>query len=88
MKKIIVFTVSFVFLFSLLVFSAELLSGLFHTSRYTPDVSAAWNASTSLPQKVEMFGSGSPFSLTLLIALLSAIIAYLTVQKLPQHNQN
>lgn len=88
MKKFIVFAVGFVLLFSLLVFSAELLSGIFLASRYVPNVSEAWNASASLPQEVEMFSSSSSLSLTLLIALLSATVAYFTAQKFPRHNQN
>ncbi|MEV9639588.1 hypothetical protein ABZ756_02675 [Mammaliicoccus sciuri] len=86
MKKFFVFTIGFVFLFSLLVFSTELLSGIFLTSRYVPDVSKAWNASASLPQEVEIFSSSSSFSLTLLFALLSATVAYFIAQKFPRHN--
>lgn len=81
MKKCIVFAVSFVLLFSLLVFSAELLSGVFLTSSYVPDVNEAWNASASLSQEIKMYSSSSPFLLILLIALLSATAAYFTAQK-------
>lgn len=90
MKKFTVFAVGFVLLFTLLGFSAQLLSGIFLTFSYVPDVSEAWDASTNLPQEVEIFSSSSsiPFILTLLIALLSATVAYFTAQKFPRHKQN
>lgn len=86
MKKFMVFAVSFELLFSLLVFLAELLSGIFLTSNYVPSMSEAWHASASLPQEIKMSSSSSPFLLTLLIALLSATVAYFTAQKYPRHN--
>ncbi len=88
MKKFIVFAVGFVLFFSLLVFLAELLSGILLTTRYVPDVSGTGNASANLPQEVKMFGSGSPFSITLLLAFLSATVAYFIAQKFPRRNLN
>ncbi len=88
MKKFIIFAISFMFFYTLLFFSSELLSGIFLTSKYVPDMSEAWGSSTVLPQKIEMFSNSSLFSISLLIALLSASVAYLTAQKYSQHSQN
>lgn len=72
MKKYIIFTISFVVLFSLF----EVVSGMFLTFFYTPNVEAVWELSAQLPQEVVLNASGRPFLLTLLFALLSATIAY------------
>lgn len=81
MKKYLIFAVSFILLFSILVFSAQMLSGIFLTSAYAPDIEGAWNASAALPQKAEIIAGGSPFLLTLLLALLSASVAYFVSRK-------
>lgn len=86
MKKMIVFVVSFIVIFSAFLFGTEILSGIFLTSRYVPDVNEAWHTSASLSQEVQLFGSGSMFSLTLLAGLLSAIIAYFAAQKFRRQN--
>lgn len=80
MRKYVVFTISFILLFSLLLFSAELLSGMFLTARYVPNISDAWATTGHLSQEVSMFSSGL-FILTLCIAVLSAISAYFTTGK-------
>jgi len=88
MKKFIIFVSSFILLFSLLIFSANLLSGIFLTSDYVPNVNEAWNSSATLPQKIEMFSVNIPFSLHLLIALLSATAAYFISQKFAKHSHS
>ena len=49
MKKFSFFLISFIILFSLLTFSAEVLSGVFLTLAYTPDIDEAWNMSAVIP---------------------------------------
>lgn len=88
MKKYIVFAVSFILLFSLFILSAQVLSGMFLTPTYVPDINEAWNASAVLPQQTEIFSSSNPFSLTLLLALLSSTFAYFISQKFPKHVHN
>lgn len=77
MKKYIIFAISFILLFSLF----QVLSGLVLTLTYTPDMEEAWNMSAGLPQESVIKGSSSPFFLTLLLAFLSATIAYVIPKK-------
>ena len=88
MKKFIVFIVSFILLFFLLVFSADFLSGVFLTSSYIPNVNEAWNSSEALPKQVELFSVSSPFSLNFLLALLAASAAYFISQRFPKRNHS
>ena len=88
MKKHIIFTVSFILLFSILVLSFELLSGIFLTSTYVPDLNEAWKTSAGLSQEVAIFRSSSPFLPTLLIALLTGTIAYFISHKFPRHSHS
>ena len=88
MKKFIVFIVSFILLFFLLVFSADFLSGVFLTSSYVPNVNEAWNSSATLPEQVELYSVSSPFPLNLLLALLAATAAYFLSQRFPKRNHN
>ncbi|GAB3053746.1 hypothetical protein [Virgibacillus ainsalahensis] len=84
MKKYIIFAISFILLFSLF----QVLSGMFLTLTYTPDISEAWNRSADLSQEVVIKGSGSSFLLTLSIAFLSATIAYFIPKKITKNNSN
>lgn len=77
MKKYLIFAISFILLFLLF----QILSGLFLTIAYTPDIEEAWNMSADAPQKVVIKGSRSPFLITLFIAFLSASIAYFIPKK-------
>jgi len=88
MKKYIVFTISFMLLFSLLVVSAEILSGVFLTSMHTPDVIEAWNESATLHQQTKIISSSSPFPLILLFALLSVTIAYFISKRYAKRIRN
>ncbi|MUK90616.1 hypothetical protein GMD78_19855 [Ornithinibacillus sp. L9] len=72
MKKYIIFIISFLILFSLF----QVLSGLFLTYVYTPDIAEAWGMGANLSQEVAIKSSQSPFLFTLFLALLSATIAY------------
>lgn len=72
MKKYIVFSISFLTLF--LVF--QVLSGYFMTLFYTPDMTSAWNQSGGLSSNVVI--KGSSYLFPILLALLSATIAYFT----------
>ena len=76
MKKFLVLTVSFVVAFTLL----QILTGMFLTWIYTPDVREAWSMSAELSQKTVLTGSDS-FLLTLLTAVLAVSIAYVITVK-------
>lgn len=88
MKNYIIFAVSFILLFSILALSLELLSGIFLTSTYVPDLNEAWKTSVGLSQKIGIFRSSRPFLPTLLIALLAGTIAYLISRKFPRHGHS
>lgn len=79
MKKYMIFAISFIFLFSLF----QVLSGMLLTYLYTPSVEEALDSGANLPQEVVMNSSHNSFLLTLLIAFLSATIAYLIPSKIP-----
>ncbi|WP_156856151.1 hypothetical protein [Oceanobacillus sp. AG] len=76
MKKYLVFIVSFIVMF--IVF--QVLSGMFLTWIYTPDISSAWSMSAGLSQKTVITGSNS-FGLPLLTAALAASVAYVILVK-------
>lgn len=84
MKSYMIFAIGFIVLFSLF----EGLSGVLLTFLYTPNVEAAWDMSAHLPQEVALNASGSPFLLTLLIALMSATIAYFISKGLFRRTSN
>ncbi len=88
MKKYMVFVVSFLLLFSLFIVSAEVLSGMYLTSAYTPDIKEAWNANAALPQQTVILSTNSSFLLTLVPALLSATIAYFLSQTFSKRTHN
>jgi hypothetical protein len=71
MRKFILFIVSFIVLFG----AFQILSGLFLTAVYTPDVSGAWKQSTDLPQTI-VFGDTGNFIPTWLLAAAAASIAF------------
>ena len=81
MKKHIVFLVGFILLSSLFTLLFQVLSGVFLTSTYTPDISEAWKASANLSQEVAIFSTGSSFLFTLLSVSLSAVVAYFISEK-------
>lgn len=81
MKKYIIFAIRFILLFSLF----QVLSGLFLTLTYAPDITDAWDSSTKLPQEVTF---GKTFSLhTLIFAVFSATIAYFIPKKFIKKQQ-
>lgn len=71
MKRLIVFTVSFILLFSLW----QIGSGLFLTLFYTPNIESAWESSANLSSDTLLTGNGVSIISSLLIVLISAIIA-------------
>lgn len=75
MKKYLIFTISFLLLFTLL----QISSGLFLTATYTPDFSESLGMSNTLSQEV-IFVQSSQIP-TLIIAVLSAISAYFILNK-------
>ena len=81
MKKYIIFAVGFLVLFSLFQVLSGML-GFLYTAVYTPNVEEAWIRSGSSSQEVIMRGSHSSFLPTLIIAILSALIAYFVPKKL------
>lgn len=72
MKKYIVFSISFIFLF--VVF--QILYGYLLTLFYTPDIMGAWNQAGSLSSNGII--KGSSFFIPLFFAFLAATIAYFT----------
>ncbi|MEN1968366.1 hypothetical protein WMZ97_09865 [Lentibacillus sp. N15] len=80
MKKYMIFAISFIVLFSVF----QVLSGMFLTSLYTPDIEDAWNMSDNLSQVVVM--KGSSFFPALLVPFLSATIAYFITERLAKIN--
>lgn len=70
MKKFIVFIFSFVLLF----FTFQLLSGLFLTLTYVPDIGESWESVTYLTQNI-VIESGNSFLPILLFAGIALIIA-------------
>ena len=88
MKKHLFFLVSFILLSSLFTLSVQVLSGIYLTSTYTPDIGEAWKASATLPREVEIFSRGSSFLFTLLSVTLSAIVAYFISHKFTKRVYN
>ncbi|MFD1361302.1 hypothetical protein [Lentibacillus salinarum] len=82
MKKYMMFAISFIVLFLLF----QVLSGLFLTLLYTPDIQEAWNSSASLSQETVIKSSRSPFLLTFILAFLSATIAYFIPKKMTKNS--
>lgn len=88
MKKHIIFLVFFILLFSLVTLSAQVISGLFLTSTYTPDINEAWQSSETLREEVEIYSSGRSLSFNLISVTLSAIVAYLIALKFKKSLDN
>lgn len=84
MKRYFIFSISFILLFTLF----QVLSGVFLTFAYTPDIEEAWNSSANLPQEVVIKSGHSPFLLTLLVAFISATIAYYIPKKVTNKNKH
>ncbi len=70
MKKVIIFLISFIFLFV----SLQLVSGLLLTAAYVPDLENGWVMNTGLANEV-VIGKGSVLP-TLAVAILAAAMAY------------
>ncbi|GGA90042.1 hypothetical protein [Ornithinibacillus halotolerans] len=77
MKKYIIFAISFIVLFSLF----HILFGMILTFIYTPDVSDVRNAG-ELSQEGVILGNNSNYLPNLIIAFLSASIAYVIPKKI------
>jgi ABC-type Fe3+ transport system permease subunit len=82
LKKYIIFAISFIILFSIF----QVLYGVLLTFMYTPNIEEGWNMSGSLSKAVVITGSHSSFLPTLLIAFLSATIAYFVPKKIINNN--
>ncbi|WP_106497300.1 hypothetical protein [Lentibacillus sp. Marseille-P4043] len=83
MKRYIIFAISFILLFSLF----QVLSGMILTFTYTPDIAEAWKMSSHSSQEVIMKGNSS-FLPTLILAFLSATIAYFISKKFTKSNNS
>lgn len=81
MKKYVIFAVSFILLFTLFFGLSQIIAGMLLTTVYTPDVEEVWSMSASLPQEIAIQSSQSPFILTLIVAFISATIAYFIPRK-------
>ncbi|SFA95490.1 hypothetical protein SAMN04488072_104126 [Lentibacillus halodurans] len=81
MKNYIIFTTSFILLFSLF----QILSGLFLTFTYTPGIEEAWNMSAGLPEEAVIISGGSSFLRTLIFGFLAATIAYFIPKKMTKN---
>lgn len=77
MKKYIIFALSFILLFSFF----QVISGMFLTMMYTPNIEKAWELTTSLSQEVVITRNYSDYWLNFLIAFVSASIAYIILNK-------
>jgi len=84
MKKYIIFAISFLGLFV----AFQLVAGMLLTVTYTPDVNEAWIMSGSLSQETIIATTHNPFLLTLIIAFLSATIAYFIPEKIRNTRQH
>jgi len=69
-KDFIIFLGSFIVLFALF----QMVSGLFLTFIYQPDVEEAWNMSANLTSETTLVGSTT--TPTIIIAALAAVFAY------------
>lgn len=78
MKKYVVFSISFIFLFLLLQF----LFGIFQTLVYTPNMNEAWSMGADLTQETRIISSHNSLLITFIIAFLSASIAYVIPNRL------
>jgi len=76
-KKYIIFALSFILLFSFF----QVISGMFLTMMYTPNIEKAWELTTSLSQEVVITRNYSDYWLNFLIAFVSASIAYIILNK-------
>ncbi|MEB5467200.1 hypothetical protein [Virgibacillus pantothenticus] len=80
MKRLLLFSVSFVFCFLVLQISA----GVMVTFLYEPDITEAWNASDGLSQSLVL--QGSSVLLTIIFVLVSAVISYFIQRKVIKHS--
>lgn len=76
------FTGSFVILFAVIFFVTELVSGLYLTAAYTPNIDAAWGSSGGLAQEASLINSTQAFIMPLFIGFIAAIGAYTLTEKL------
>ncbi len=81
MKRYSVFAISFILIFLFLFIWIEVLFGFFLTTAYNANTLEAWHVSARIPQEVEIVKQSDPFLFTLVLALLSANIAYFISQK-------
>lgn len=81
MKRYLLFAGSFVVLFAVVFFVAEIVSGLYLTTLYTPNVDAA-RSSSGLMQEASMISSSPSFLMLLFIGFIAAIGAYTLTEKL------
>ncbi|MGF2614943.1 hypothetical protein FZC84_08825 [Rossellomorea vietnamensis] len=79
MKKIMVFLISFLVLYTVL----QIGSGLVLTALYVPDIEGAWETSTSLSSEVSFGGGFTYLSLVFLLtaALLAAFVSKIIQKK-------
>ena len=82
MKKYLVFIVSFIVMYTVF----QILSGMFLTWIYTPDMSSAWFMSADLSQGTLITGSNS-LGLPLLTAVLAASGAYFILLKFAERRK-
>lgn len=82
MKKYFLFTSSFVVLFVVVFFVAEIVSGLYLTALYTPNIDAAWASRGALAQEAGIVGRTQSFIMPLFIGVIAAIGAYTLTEKL------
>lgn len=88
MKRYLILIFSFALMFSLTTLVVQILSGMYITATFTPDITAAWSAVSDSSERIEVISSEGQFLLTLLSATLSAVVAYAITQRLVKnHNQ-
>lgn len=77
MKKFIVFSISFIFLFMFI----QIGYGMIQTVAYTPDMESAWIMSDGLSQDVVLKSSSDSPIPTIIAALLAAVISLFIVRR-------
>lgn len=78
MKRLFIFVLSFIFVFSLW----QIGSGIFLTLFYTPNIQHAWENSANLSSEVILMGGGGSIVPSLLGALLAVALAYFIANKI------
>lgn len=84
MKRIFIFILSFILLFSRWKIGSGVLLTLFHI----PNMESAWENNVNLSSEVILTSGENAILLSLFMVLLVAAIAYFTARKFPKRENN